>query len=383
MDAYNEERERQIHLLKMRRRNLRDTSDPFNVTYETFTKSYRLSQDLVFSLIELIQPFIARRNSPLAVPLELKVLAVLSFYATGSYQRPTGCHFDCTIGQTTVSRFIDEITDALNEEEVLARLVRFPANDQEINNSIVRNRSLGGKIDNVLGYTDGSLFKIRKPSVENNRQAFIGRKNFACINAQITCDRRLYVMNVLARYPGATTDSFIFEDSALRRRMVEIYNGRRCHLLGDVGYVLEPWMIIPFAGPEEDTPERRFNKCHCGDRNAVERCIGVLKERFRFLHDDCVPHYDYVKVCKFVNCGVVLHNLCVLTNTPLYLDDLDEALLVNNNVNEERPEEFEEADDPEDPDPDVPIGRRNAAAVIALGHQVRREIVEELEARRQ
>ena len=73
----------------------------------------------------------------------------------------------------------------------------------------------------------------------------------------------------------------------------------------------------------------------------------------------------------------------MLTNTPLYLDGLDEDLLVNNNVNEERPEEFVEAVDPEDPDPDAPIGRRNAASAIALGHQVRQQIVEELERHRQ
>jgi len=48
-----------------------------------------------------------------------------------------------------------------------------------------RNRNLGGKIDDTIGYTDGSLFKVKKPSVENNRQAFMGRKNYPCINAQI------------------------------------------------------------------------------------------------------------------------------------------------------------------------------------------------------
>jgi len=52
-------------------------------------------------------------------------------------------------------------------------------------------------------------------------------------------------------------------------------------MLGDAGYVLEPWMIIPFGNTEEDSPERRFNKCHCSDRNTVERVIGALKERFR------------------------------------------------------------------------------------------------------
>lgn len=48
-----------------------------------------------------------------------------------------------------------------------------------------RNRMLGGKIPNTIGYTDGTLIKIRnKPSVENNRHAFMGRKSFASINVQ-------------------------------------------------------------------------------------------------------------------------------------------------------------------------------------------------------
>jgi len=62
----------------------------------------------------------------------------LSFYATGSYQRPTGKQCDCSVGQSTLSGFIEEVTDALNEDEVLGRLVRFPSNDYEINICIDR-----------------------------------------------------------------------------------------------------------------------------------------------------------------------------------------------------------------------------------------------------
>jgi len=49
-----------------------------------------------------------------------------------------------------------------------------------------------------------------------------------------TVDRRMYILNVLARYPGSTSDSFIFEGSALRRRMIQIQENqrRRCYLLG-------------------------------------------------------------------------------------------------------------------------------------------------------
>lgn len=73
MQQYYEDRRRQIFLLKLRRRRIRDAGNPYDVTVETFTGSYRLTQDLVRSLLDLIRPHIHVRTSPLAVPLEIKV----------------------------------------------------------------------------------------------------------------------------------------------------------------------------------------------------------------------------------------------------------------------------------------------------------------------
>lgn len=47
-----------------------------------------------------------------------------------------------------------------------------------------------------------------------------------------TCDKRLYITNIVARYPGATNDSFIFANSALRRKMIELHGEEQCFLLG-------------------------------------------------------------------------------------------------------------------------------------------------------
>jgi len=70
---YNAERHSQNCILKLRRRSLRDHSNPFDVTYESFVSSYRLSQDLTLSLIDVLRPFIRRTTSALAAPLEYKV----------------------------------------------------------------------------------------------------------------------------------------------------------------------------------------------------------------------------------------------------------------------------------------------------------------------
>lgn len=73
MDEHYAERRRQINLLILRRRRIRDAYDPFDVTLETFMGSYRLSQDLVRSLLDLIRPHVRETTSPLAVSLEIKV----------------------------------------------------------------------------------------------------------------------------------------------------------------------------------------------------------------------------------------------------------------------------------------------------------------------
>ncbi|XP_034248536.1 putative nuclease HARBI1 [Thrips palmi] len=159
--------------------------------------------------------------------------------------------------------------------------------------------------------------------------------------------------------------------------MINFYNRRRCHLLGDTGYAQQPWMLTPFRQTEDNTPESRYNKAHCSDRNVVERTIGLLKERWRCINDERTLHYDYVKVAQFINGAVVLHNLCVLANLTHYAEGAH--LLRNVNVNEEEPEE----DDDDLDDEDVPEGRRQQRAILIRGQQVRQEIVNELELRRQ
>ena len=66
------------------------------------------------------------------------MLAVLSFFATGSYQTPTGRQFDIAIGQSTMSEYIEEIVSALNEDDILSHFIRFPSNVVEVEYCIDR-----------------------------------------------------------------------------------------------------------------------------------------------------------------------------------------------------------------------------------------------------
>lgn len=115
------------------------------------------------------------------------------------------------------------------------------------------------------------------------------------------------------------------------------------YFAGDSIYPHEPWMQLPLIQAEPGTPEYRYTRLHCRCRNAVERCIGVLKARWRCLLCDRTLHYKPAKAGMIVNACVVLHN---------YLRE----------INEPNPQpEFEDlgADDPDEPDEEeLPILRR-------------------------
>lgn len=65
------------------KRNLRDTINPFELSEKLFIKQYRFPQNIAFRLIDEIRPFVDNVGD---VPLEIQVLAVLNFCASGSYQ---------------------------------------------------------------------------------------------------------------------------------------------------------------------------------------------------------------------------------------------------------------------------------------------------------
>lgn len=58
--------------------------------------------------------------------------------------------------------------------------------------------------------------------------------------------------------------------------------------------------------------EKKYNEAHIKTRNCVERCIGLLKGRWRCLQRGL--NYSPKRVSKIVLVCAVLHNLCIYNN---------------------------------------------------------------------
>ncbi|XP_050065926.1 putative nuclease HARBI1 [Aphis gossypii] len=97
-----------------------------------FVKTYRMSKNLTNYLIELVSPVIEPPKRSSALRVQDKVLITLQFFGTGSYQLPTGNSRYSAVSQSSVSRSISEVTNALNQPNIFNSWVKFPKNIAEL-----------------------------------------------------------------------------------------------------------------------------------------------------------------------------------------------------------------------------------------------------------
>lgn len=192
----------------------------------------------------------------------------------------------------------------------------------------------------IIGAIDCTHVAIAAPS-NNNEQypgfVYLNRKGYHSINVQLICDANLKILNCNAKYPGSTHDAAIWSMSRILTVLQTQYannnnnNEAECWLLGDSGYPLQPWLLTPHNGAEENTPEGRYTRAHCRARNVIERCNGVLKMRFRCLLKHRVLHYCPVEAARIINSCCVLHNIMIDHN----IDFNDEAALNDDDDDED------------------------------------------------
>jgi hypothetical protein len=87
------------------------------------------------------------------------------------------------------------------------------------------------------------------------------------INVQVVGDAEYCVRHVVARWPGSTHDSRIFNESSLRDAFEPPMHAPWT-LLGDSAYPLLPYLITPVPVPNNDA-EQRFNTAHSSTRVLV------------------------------------------------------------------------------------------------------------------
>jgi hypothetical protein len=154
---------------------------------------------------ELERP--TRRSN--ALPVDVQVLTALQFYGTGSFQWMVGR--SSGLSQPAVSRAVDDVTNALCK--LASTYITFPTSQQSLLNNKLSFHATAG-FPNIIGAIDCTHIAIKAPA--DAEDAYVNRKGVHTVNIQAVCDANMRLLNVVAKWPGSTHDSFIWRTSSLR-----------------------------------------------------------------------------------------------------------------------------------------------------------------------
>ncbi len=172
----------------------------------------------------------------------------------------------------------------------------------------------------VVGCIDGTHVEIVPPS--DVEHAYINRHQKKSINCLVVCGPDLKIYYFLARWPGAIHDARVFSNSTL---CVWLNNGNNLHngvILGDSAYPLRPDLLTPIVGGNLTAAQHAYNAAHKSTRQVVERCIGLLKVRWRCLHRG-LRLRSVALSCQVMKTCAILHNLCIAFDVDAPIDDIE------------------------------------------------------------
>ena len=189
----------------------------FGMRETTVVKQYRLSMECIDALLGLIEadisPKIATR---ITIPAKLRLLVVLQFLATGSFQHVTS--YGHGISQPMFSKILKLVLAALMKYQ---QTFIYMARDEAEENLAKRQFYEFARFPNVIGAVECTHVSIVPPKVEESD--YRDRKLNHSINIQMLCNARMEFLNVCAQFPGSTHDARILQLSWLNAHMEARY----------------------------------------------------------------------------------------------------------------------------------------------------------------
>lgn len=256
----------------------------------------------------------------------VRVAVGLYHFAHGGSYYTTGHALD--IGESTAHTMVWEFITAVLKEH--SDRISWPADDAT-REHVAKGFESKHQLPNCQGAIDCSHFSIRAPDNEESR-SYVDRHGKYSVTVQAVVDGQGRFLNVFAGWPGSCHDNRIFRSSCLYEAIkkgdvlhspVAMIEGKKVMpwLVGDAGYTLEPWMIVPYPGTRLTIDQDDFNYWQSGTRICVEQAFGRLKNRFRWL-GQTMHVADSTKFADVITVACILHNI-MMDHTDLYDEEYD------------------------------------------------------------
>ena len=302
--------------LKMHRRMelyLEDRSNPLeDLTPEEVKTKYWFYPETILELCKMVYTSLRRKTKrSCALPVLLQVCTALRFLCIGGRYPVIAEAMGVSV--STVFRAVRNFSAVMIGQT--NKYIVFPSAASLI--AVKKGFYDIARMPNICGAVDGTFVKMLEPS--RNAEEFFCRKMFPSLNIQLCCGPDNMIYHSTVKFPGSTHDSYMFENSGLKRLVEDCSKGI---LLGDNAYGSRPYLFVPVL-KERSLEEQRYNIAHRVTRVKIENTIGILKSRFLVLK--WVHSRDPQFVAETIQTCLVLHNFATrrrdFINPQIYMEE--------------------------------------------------------------
>ncbi|XP_068321910.1 protein ALP1-like [Pyrus communis] len=273
---------------------------------DSFRNCFRMTSSTFEWLCGLLEPLLECRD-PVGSPLNLSADLRLGM---GLFRLSTGSSYPEISKQFGVSEMVARFC-AKQLCRVLCTNYRFWIefpNPNELDSVSAAFETQTG-LPNCCGVIDCTRFKI----VRN------GGVQEESIAAQIMVDSSSRILSIVAGFRGNKGDSRVLRSSTLYKDIEagKLLNSPPAsvngvavnqYLIGDGGYPLLPWLMVPFVDAVKGSPEEHFNAAHNAMRLSALRTIVSLKNwgvLSRPIQEEMKMAVAYIGACSILHNGLL------------------------------------------------------------------------------
>jgi hypothetical protein len=278
---------------------------------ERWITMFRMTKPAVLALSDLLGPHVKRQDTKYRLAIPALVRVALTLFKLTQGASLLVCSEMFAVGKSTCYAIMRGTVRAINE--VLRHEISWPTGER-LRQTQYDFQQLCG-LPAVAGAIDGTHINISRPRY-GAEDYFYFKSGGYSLNCQAVVDSKKRFLDLYLGMPGSTNDARVLRRSTLYHLGMsgELWDARNSiegfspYLLGDSGYPLLSWLMVPHRNTRNFIVlERLYNKKLRTGRCIVENAFGILKQTFRELLVKSDLHVVFLP--DVITCCAILHNV--------------------------------------------------------------------------
>ncbi|KAL1361719.1 hypothetical protein HN51_010047 [Arachis hypogaea] len=177
-------------------------------------------------------------------------------------------------------------------------------------------------LPNCCGVIDATHITMCLPASEPSSNVWLDHEKNHSMVLQAIVDADMRFRDIVTGWPGKMKDWLVFESSnfcklcdkgdRLNGKTLLVSEGCeiREYIIGDLGYPLLPYLLVPYEGKELAEPKANFNRQHFATRMLGQRALMRLKEMWKIIQGS-MWRPDKHRLPRIILVCCLLHNIVI------------------------------------------------------------------------